>query len=548
MHYRGKWFAGLMIGLLGGCFASYGYNDFDGEGAGGTGGVGAVAGSNSSGSSSSSSSGTGGNCPIRICGEPTNSTCNQDAPCMQLAWAHRFGLGETTQAARDVAVDNDNNVIIAGNYTWKGFNFRDDNMDGGPSVPDTSTPSMTQGYVARLNSSGIVEFAREFVGETIQAVAVASNKDIVVAGANGNNAMLKKVHETMDATCSAPPCIKFPKEIVGGVGIIASAKAVALDGGDNIYVVGQNVGMAGNVPCNSANANIPIGMFVIKYDIDLACQWIRSFDAENTLDFTPTAITAKNALESGGGIWITGGFNGKLVAGDATYDANDGSPDMFLIKIDPSNMNMGATIKSFRYGNAMGSNGVLKPFAIEAGSAGRVYVAGEVKGKTSFHASLFYDGQPGVFVAMVDGSNAPRDTVFLMESTAPRGGATGIALIGDNLYMSGTFAGSMSIDPSLSVPVSSNVNGQPTSSPFLASLSASTLQLLTFDVFGGGGDTFDSSTVHLAAFNGAAVLAGAWTKALDFSTMPGDLGTLSEFPDAMQAAPNPDIFVAKFTP
>jgi hypothetical protein len=299
-------------------------------------------------------------------------------------------------------------------------------------------------------------------------------------------------------------------------------------------------------------------MFVVKFDQNLVCQWIRSFGAAMATDFTPIAITAKSAVASGGGVWITGLFNGTLDAGDLSYVA-DASRDMFLIQLEPVNMinNLyGQTIKSFRYGNLTDTSdggiitdGTLTPSAIDADTAGRVYMAGLVHGKTSFHEELFESKQQGAFVAMVDTNYATTSTVFPCTVNEPQhvARASGIAVVGDKLFVTGTFAGTMNLrlDPP-PIAVSSNKSGAPATSPFLAILSAPQLGLLSFDAYDGGGAAFDSGTTFLAASTSAVVLAGGWIKSLDFSTAPGGKGMLSEF--SMAPSTNHDIFVAKFTP
>lgn len=549
MHSFNKLLIGTSIAMLGGCILAYDYNKHDGSGAGGSGGENAggtggssiaAGGDGGASASSTSSSGMGGagggpvSCPITICNDPDYS-CEQ-GQCPANKWAYRFGDTGNRQLATAVAINTSGTVFTAGVYDETGFSFI------GPNVT-TLLPANpgTNGFVSAFDADGNPVWAKEIDAwgkVDVKSAAINVQNDVIVAGTmqtstNTFEMLLAKV-TGLGVTHHAT--------FFNSIGTV-EASAVAVDG-VSIYVVGRSFQNVDPIPCEFPSmAKLVTGMFVMKFNNALACQWVQTFNVGTVNEVRPADIAAR--MSSTHGVWITGSFTNTMGIGSQSNLTPRviGTSDMFLIQLADAD---GMPLKSIAFNKNADQVGSLEPASIDTNGTDTVYVAGQLKGKTAFRPDLVGSSQTAGFVAAINSSTLMANAVVFPGSTGAGEGAraTSVAYDSGELYVAGTFSGTMFVDPP-NLPVMSYGSGNNGfSSPFLTVLDVSTMPPVVshFDAFPGRDEPFDTNTVFLAATANSIAFAGGWTHNLDLSTA----GHPAYLPAPSTA--NADIFVAGFGP
>ncbi|MBK9263462.1 MAG: hypothetical protein IPM54_27110 [Polyangiaceae bacterium] len=536
-----KLLIGTSIAMLGGCILAYDYDKHDGQGtggsggenAGGTGGGTAATGGNGgepAGSSSSSgmggAGGTGGigECNVSICNDPALANCNAGT-CMQLAWAKRFGSLEKRQEVNTVALDKNENIIIAGAYSQDAFS-----LDAVPLPPGASY----QSFLARMHAGGGVEWAQQGPSGEYLAVAADSKGDIIAAGFLKSG---ETEYSYIEKRSPSNPTATIWNISSSNANQYARITAIDVDASDNIYAVGTTTS-GFNIECPAGSGtmvNIVTGMFIIKYNGNGACQWAQTYST-GAGNVKPVAMRLDNASN----LWITGQFQNILSNSVVNKDAGAGA-DMFLA---PHNTETGAPLNLYVYGQSGGGSGSIEPAAIEVDETGNVVVVGQVNGQTVFEPGLA-SGQPAAFVARIRPADGAPNAIVLPGGAQVFEGtrASGVALGAGKLFVSGTFATTMAVDPArpdIVGPVAPG--GGASNTAFLAVLDPVVFKLLSFEYFAGHGESFTSRHVHVAVAQSSTILAGGWTKSLDFSNGQGGQNFLMQDPSSTEA----DIFVARF--
>lgn len=135
--------------------------------------------------------------------------------------------------------------------------------------------------------------------------------------------------------------------------------------------------------------------FVVQYDADGAFRWVRTFSG---------GIQAAEgvAVDSTGGVFVTGSFLGTTDFGAGPMTAKSGDTDMFLVKLSAED---GATIWSKAFGDESGQSGydiIVDP------ADGNVVVVGLFSGVLDLGSGAFNNDQPGqdVFLAKLASGDA----------------------------------------------------------------------------------------------------------------------------------------------
>ena len=154
------------------------------------------------------------------------------------------------------------------------------------------------------------------------------------------------------------------------------AGGVRTDASGNIFVTGRFTGAAtfGSQVLTSAGGS---DIFVIKYDPAGSILWIKQ--AGGTQDDNVSSFGAV-AVDTTGGVYITGAFRGTAVFGTASL-VSSGADDIFVAKYDTA----GALVWAKRYGGTGADFGA----AIAVDSVGNSYVTGGFKSTATFGSSTF---------------------------------------------------------------------------------------------------------------------------------------------------------------
>jgi hypothetical protein len=495
---------GLWLWLLGGCIGLEVQSGGSGSaGSGGqTTGVG-QGGAGSQGGGGSGSQGAGGACSVELCDTPEIEGCG-DAACAPPAWSRRLG-DESSQNVRAAVVDGSGRIFLAGAYMGA-LDF-----GGGSLLP--ASPGTFDAYVAELAPDGTGAWASTVtVGDgprEANALAMDPAGNLIVAGSFGippeNGDDWNVFVQKWSLADGAPQ--PMWTHTFGGTGIDRVVD-VAVDPIGDVFVLGSLNGDAatglscGGVPITFTGA--ADDMFLAKYDIAGACAWFKVFSGAGSIE--PGGITT-NAF---GDLRVVGTFKG-LMSGGGFPPVDAGLyADLFVMKLD----SIGVIEWIRQVGDEGSGKGTASGRDVALDTNGQAFVVGSAKGEVSAGGGAFSALESAALVLALDSSgNSLWVTKYGGASVVPEMQfGTGVALVGDSLYVSGTFSELVDIDPAKSgaeIVLGGN-------NPFLALLDAETGVTRSFDVFPGGGETFANQAFFVAASGAGLVAAASWGKELDF--------------------------------
>lgn len=250
-------------------------------------------------------------------------------PSGTVLWAFGFG-GNGTDQGLSVAVDSDDNVVLAGfcEQTVK-FSAIQTITCGGGKDP----------FVAKLDKNGVVAWAKAFNGSQdgfAEAVAVDGNGDVLVGG---------RFRGTLDVGAPVPPfnagaedgfVVKlstqgahvWSKQIADGGGQDQDIGAVAFDGLGNAFAAGRargNVDFGGGAVTNHGGYDVVLA----KYDPAGKLVWGNLYG-----DFTDGQTGTALRADQDGNVYVAGRLTGSLQFEQGPILAAYGTADAFVAKLD----------------------------------------------------------------------------------------------------------------------------------------------------------------------------------------------------------------------
>ena len=294
-----------------------------------------------------------------------------------MQWVYTAG-GTGRDRGRKIALDSSGNIYVVGYYR----NVVD--FGGG----DVTSNGNWDAFLLKLNNSGTFQWVKSF-GDTLndlgRDVVVDSNDNVYMlgdyrgtvtfAGIGGLTAtqadmFLLKVNSSGDSVW-----VYSATSISGD----ESARAVAIDSSDNLYITGSFSGTMNFGDGNNVTATFSHDLFIVKLNSDLQFQNIY-------LSSISTAQKAKGiAVDSSGNIYATGNFNGTVNFGGGLL--NRSSQDIYLLKLD-SNFTF-QWVKTFSDTNQQSDPAMGTAIAID--EDGNVYSGGGI-GDTIRIGDLSLDG------------------------------------------------------------------------------------------------------------------------------------------------------------
>ena len=295
----------------------------------------------------------------------------------EVQWVYTAG-GTGRDRGRKIALDSSGNIYVVGYYR----NVVD--FGGG----DVTSNGNWDAFLLKLNNSGTFQWVITF-GDTLndlgRDVVVDSNDNVYMlgdyrgtvtfAGIGGLTAtqadmFLLKVNSSGDSVW-----VYSATSISGD----ESARAVAIDSSDNLYITGSFSGTMNFGDGNNVTASFSHDLFIVKLNSDAQFQNIY-------LSSISTAQKAKGiAIDSSGNIYATGNFNGTVNFGGGLL--NRSSQDIYLLKLD-SNFTF-QWVKTFSDTNQQSDPAMGTAIAID--EDGNVYSGGGI-GDTIRIGDLSLDG------------------------------------------------------------------------------------------------------------------------------------------------------------
>ena len=388
-----------------------------------------------------------------------------------LLWVKTFG-GPRTDQVKDVTVDRDGNVVMAGEF------YGSVDFDPGVGV-DSLTALANTGpdpqwnwlgaVVWKLNSDGNYLWAKAYDGPLFD-----TGVSVAVDG-GGNIAFTGVVTDTVDLDPSTEKTLE-PSPLGGDgdaflsvftpSGVLKWGKrfgssnydvgqSVAFDSTGALYVAGSfqrttdfdpGAGME-SLTAVGADSN-PKDMYISKFDANGAFQWVRQYKGYGTGD-GPAVVS----VDSNNSIYVSGNFNGQLIfytdqnKQDTFTITSLGTRDSFISKWTSSGTHMWTKTFGGSDGSAYGGR-----TAIEGN--GNIFFIGSESGTVdfnpgseSFNLTSNSLGYTDIFISKLSPSG---DFLWAknMGSAADDNG-NGIAVdVSGNVYFTGTFQGTADLDPS----------------------------------------------------------------------------------------------------
>lgn len=232
------------------------------------------------------------------------------------------------------------------------------------------------------------------------------------------------------------------------------AEAIGVDGSGNVYTTGHVSGTVDLDPGPGVQSYTATDddIYITKQDVNGNFVWAKAMGA----GLQDNGIAIK--VETGGDVYVTGQFNGSFDfnpgAGTHILTSNGGY-DIFVLKLN--------AVGNFVWAANLGGFGTDVPFGIESDGSGNVYLTGWFQSTADFDPSastydLVGDGWTDIFVCKLGSTGG----LIWAEKFGGTDSEVGHALALDasgNIYVTGTFIGTVDFDPGAGTNFISSVSG-----------------------------------------------------------------------------------------
>ena len=349
-------------------------------------------------------------------------------------WAIKAG-GTNIEEASSVAVDNQGNTYITGNYMGTA-------VFGSFSLPNRSSGDRDV-FVAKISPTGTFLWAARAGGTYYDigtAVTVDLAGNVYVTGTFNSNPIYFGATTTMSLARKGSNDVFIAKldpsgnwlwARRAGASLSDGGEAIAVDSNSNIYVTGvfqgaQTSGSYGTLPPFVGYGYSDI--FVTKLDTNGTFLWVTKAGGANSDNVKGLALDSQN------NVFLCGSFaSDSLNVGTIVLhnSATNNTMDAFVAKLDSSG--------NWLWARSSVGTAAESAYAIATDSAGNAYVTGFHQSATFGNISLTSYGSYDAYVIKVDGNGNS-----IWAKTA--GGTNwdygwGVAADGGNVYVTGEFKG-----------------------------------------------------------------------------------------------------------
>ncbi|MBN1833421.1 MAG: SBBP repeat-containing protein [Deltaproteobacteria bacterium] len=332
-----------------------------------------------------------------------------------LSWNTFLGSAADDEAYA-IAVDNSGNVYVAGisSATW------------GPSPVNAFSVGSSDGFVAKLNRSGILQW-NTFMGGVsvafVTAIAVDGSGNVYVAGdsySTWGSSPVNAYSGTYDAfAAKLNNSGVLQWNTFMGSAALDYAHSIAVDSGGNLYVAGSSQATWGSSPVNAYSGNYDA--FTAKLNNSGVLQW-------NT--FMGSAVDEDDArgiaVDDTGNVYVAG--SSQATWGSSPVNAYSGDYDAFAAKLNNSGV--------LQWNTFMGSAALDEANAIAVDGNGNVYVAGTSQATWGSSPVNAYSGDYDAFTAKLNNSGVLQWNTFMGSADSD----SAVSLIVDdngNIYVAG---------------------------------------------------------------------------------------------------------------
>ncbi|MBN8691724.1 MAG: T9SS type A sorting domain-containing protein [Bacteroidetes bacterium] len=463
------------------------------------------------------------------------------------AWAQQFG-SIAADASYYSITDATGNVYIVGGFSGT--------VDFDPGVGTSNVTSVggTDGYVVKLNSSGVFQWVRTIGGtgtDRVHSISIDATGNLYIAGIFNGTVDFDPGAGTFNLTSAGSEDVFISKWNSTGnfvwAGRLAGAGSqdanqILVDASGNVYVVGeftQTVDFdpgAGSVTA-VANTSTP-DMYILKLTTTGVFSWVRTYGSPVGTDFDRAEDID---FDASGNLVIVGDFSGTIDfdPGAGTFNLiSNGVQDAFVLKLNTS----GNFVSAFNFGGVNSD----KIEDVEVDASGNIYVTGYFQGSVDFDPSassfsMTSAGGSDIFVAKYSATGSFLWAKRMGTSTTAGGLAdTGFGIAVNSLgevFSAGEFRGNnCDFDPGTGTFLLSA--GATNSDLYIQKLDANG-NFLFAQKIGGTNLTDFAGSVWFDGVNNAIYVCGSFNGNSDFD---GGAATYT-----MQTAGNTDGFILKLS-
>ena len=285
-------------------------------------------------------------------------------------WAIKAG-GTQLDWAKAICTDKNDNILITGMFSGT--------ATFGTST--TLTANSTDIFVAKYNSSGVLQWAKKEGGSSVDrglAIAADTSGNVIVTGDFSGSVSFGATNLTSAGAAdiflvkyNAAGAMQWAKK-AGNV-VNDRATAVTTDVAGNIYITGSFGGTVsfGATQLTATGGSNDTDIFTAKYDASGNVVWAKKGGSNSGIVEEARGIALDNAQN----IYITGLFGG-TAAFDTQNITSNGSSDIFLVKYNNS-----GTVQWARAGGGANED---EGAAVSTMPDGRICITGFYKGTATF--------------------------------------------------------------------------------------------------------------------------------------------------------------------
>ncbi len=297
-------------------------------------------------------------------------------------WVKSFG-DTLNDLGRDVVVDSNDNVYMLGD-------FRGTVTFAGIGGLTATSADM---FLLKINSSGDsvwVYTGTSISGdESARAVAIDSSDNLYITGSfsgtmnfgDGNNVTGTYSHDLFIVKLNSDG--QFQNIYLSSISTAQKAKGIAVDSSGNIYATG-NFSASVDFGGGLTGMRSSQDIYLLKLDSNFTFQWVKTFSDTNQQ--SDPAMGTAIAIDEDGNIYSGGGIGDTIRIGDLSLDGANNR--VYILKHDSSGNLLWS--KTFGGGTADASD-KMQDIAID--SNGFLITAGQIQGPASFVSVGASEGQ-----------------------------------------------------------------------------------------------------------------------------------------------------------
>jgi hypothetical protein len=266
-----------------------------------------------------------------------------------LGYVTRLGGREGDVTASGLAVDRNGSAYVGGTFGGR-VNFRDPTVLEDDVYAMSANDGVTDGYIARLDSTGALIWSGSFSGstdKTLTDVALDDGGNVMATGLYSGTVDFNPKKGSFAAVAATQQAYVLKWDAdgdfawMGGLGGTGEtyATTVTADRAGNVYVMGQFSGLGDFNPSLTGTLNLAAPAtgqtFITKLNASGTLVWARSLGGSTDVNVAPGEI----AVDKGQNVYLTGQFRGTRdfdPGAGTSILTSQGLNDVFVTKLNAS--------------------------------------------------------------------------------------------------------------------------------------------------------------------------------------------------------------------